>query len=144
MSVIKVIKMDGVSQVLIGPFQPDDTGDQSRAIYPVAHGRVTRKALKDFWIISKRIGYPLTDIVYAKPYGDLGRALEDLEEDITLFVHRPQMIQAPDNLRVLSRFGCVDLPMSMLVRAGHEAYISTREKDIRPPQINRIGDGLVA
>ncbi len=136
---MSVIKMGGINQLLLGPFQRIDTGEQRRAVYPIARGMVARKALKDFWVISKRIGYPLTDIVHAKPDVDLA-----LEEDITLWGHCPQIFQAPDNLRVLSSFGCVDLPMSMLVRAGADVYISTREKDIRPPQIKRIGDGRAA
>jgi hypothetical protein len=125
--------MNGISQALVGPFQRDDTGDQSMAVYPIARGKATRKSLKDFWVLSKRIGYPLTDIVYARPDGDLA-----LEENITLLVHRPQMVKVPDNLRVLSRFGCTDLPMSMLIRARDEVYISTREKDIRPPRMKQF------
>ena len=129
------IKLTGIDQTLIGPFQPV-AGDTSLPVYPIATGKATGKALKDLWVISKRIGYPLANLVRARP--DTGDTLEAVE-DMDIFVHKPAMLDhAPDNLRILSRYGCTDLPTSMLVRAGGEVYLSTRAQDIRPPRMQRF------
>lgn len=131
---MNTLKMNGIDQTIYGPFQPIyGTSDTDLPLYQIAEGQVSRRALKDFWVVSKRIGYPLAHIVRARP--DTGDDLT-VKEDVQFFVHTPVMIKGvPDNLRILSQYGCTDLPMSMLIRAGGEVYLSTRQGDIRPPKM---------